>query len=132
MDTASHPIGILSGKTSPSSLGLSKSGWEIALRRARWELFRPVVSPISTPTCITTRWPAETLWSKSTARLLCSSTTLILTTIQAVRNNRFAPLSKAIGSGFGRRVGYREKTENSQTFMVQELPLLVCQDNQGS
>ena len=70
------------------SLELSRSGWEIALTRARWELSHPAVLLPSTPICITTRWPVERSWSKSTANLLCNSITSILTTIQAVRNNR--------------------------------------------
>lgn len=53
----------------------SKSGWETALMKARWENSRQAVLLISIPICITIQWPAAKSWCRSTECLRCSSTT---------------------------------------------------------
>jgi len=59
--------------------------------KARWENSRQAVLLFSIPICITTQWPAEESWCRSTGCLRCSSTMSILTMTRAVRNKIRTP-----------------------------------------
>jgi len=63
--------------------GRSRSVWETPSTRTRWDHSPQAASPISIPTCITTRWLPEKSSCRSTAARPCSLTMSIPQTTRA-------------------------------------------------